>query len=200
MAALLIGLLGGCGSSGPAPEDRYYRLDLPAPKVDADAPRLGGHLVVDRVDAFPVYRDRAMVYGRSDEPQTLMQHHYHFWIAPPPDLVRDQLVAYLRDSGLVDQVSMVPPRDDQTTTHIATRLTHFERVLLADGGVEAVVGIEVTVHRNGVIQLQRAYRERVFSDDSSFAASVKATRDALAGVFSALLDDLVASHRPVGRL
>ena len=40
---------------------------------------------------------RPIVYVRADEPGVLRQHHYHLWSDPPPTMLRDALVDYLRE-------------------------------------------------------------------------------------------------------
>jgi ABC-type uncharacterized transport system auxiliary subunit len=183
-------VLAGCASRSDVPDDRYYRLATPTPVAGAPGPMLQGRLQVDRIEAFGVYRDRAIVYVSADEPRALRHHHYHFWVAPPTDLVRDQLAEYLRRARMAETVSTEAGGRREADLVLAAQLTNFERQFLPTGGVQAVVGLRVTIKRGGAILLQRSFSATDTAEDASFSASVRAFERALARVYADLAADL----------
>ncbi len=188
-------LAAGCAGPGEVPEDRFYRLNPVAPEQPLAEPLLRGVLEVERLDAFGVYHDRAILYAPADEPATLLHHHYHFWVAPPTELVRDHLAAYLRAANLAETVAsgQLGQRGDLV---LAARLTRFERVLKPDGAVVTRVGLAVVARRDGQLALRREYAADTAAEDASFGASVRAIEQGLASVYAALLGDLQRLLRP----
>jgi ABC-type uncharacterized transport system auxiliary subunit len=161
-AVLLIALLvGACGTSDTLPEDRFYRLaSLTTGSLERRL--LDGPLLVESISTYDVYRDRAMAFSPPDEPGSLQHHHYHFWVAPPPELVHEQLVDYLRQSGIATEVAANRSGRIRPAARLASRLTRFERVLHADGGVEVAVALEFTLrwHQAGRRRVLPRHRAR----------------------------------------
>lgn len=189
LAALLIG---ACGTPATVPEDRFYRLSAPAVERQ-DAPVLDNTLVVGPVAAYDVYRDRAIAYSPFDEPGALQHHHYHFWIAPPPELVREQVVEYLRQSGIATEVTTGSPGRNSQSIHLAARLTRFERLPQADGSVRFAVGLDIALDDNGQVLLRRRYERVTMAADASFPATVAAANEGLEQIYAALTGDVRAT-------
>jgi ABC-type uncharacterized transport system auxiliary subunit len=190
---LLIALLvGACGTSETLPEDRFYRLaSLTTGPLDRRL--LDGPLLVEPIGSYDVYRDRAMAFSPPDEPGSLQHHHYHFWVAPPPELVHEQLVDYLRQTGIATEVTTNRSGRIRPAARLASRLTRFERVLHADGGVEVVVALEFTLTRDSELILRRRYDGTTAADDGSFPASVRAADQGLARIYASVVADMVAA-------
>jgi ABC-type uncharacterized transport system auxiliary subunit len=97
-------LLGGCGSAPPSPSDYYYRLLLPDAMARRSAPVVDGTVLVTRFRSEGVLADRAIAHARTAQPQELAQYSYHFWSAPPPEMLQLHVADYLRSSGVAHEV------------------------------------------------------------------------------------------------
>jgi len=100
VACVLAILAGGCGATHPT---KYYVLDAPAAAPAQSAAPIPVRLIVGRVTSSHLYRDDRLVYGTSSV--ELGTYEYERWSEPPVDLIQDQLVAALRDSGQYRAVS-----------------------------------------------------------------------------------------------
>ena len=192
ITVLMTGMLCACSAPEKVPEDRFYRLSLLSAK-QRNEPVLDGALVVGPVTAYDVYRDRAIAYSPPEEPGSLQHHHYHFWVAPPPELVREQLVDYLRKSGIAKVVTIESPGRGQRAARLATRLTRFERVLQPDGAVSFSVGFQVALDHEGKVRLRERYDGTTTAADGSFPSSVRAADEGLARIYSEMVGDIAAA-------
>jgi ABC-type uncharacterized transport system auxiliary subunit len=172
LAAALAITLAGCGSAPPAPADRFYRLQPTS---------VGGNSAVPKhtlrsVRADSLYAERPIIHVRSDDPRQLRQYHYHLWLYPPADTVRDFLSASLgsgREGGILLDV----------------RIAGFERVL--DGKASfAQAELQVVASGPGGIVLERRYAAREAAGDDSFSAFAAAMESALRRISGELARDL----------
>lgn len=186
MAALV---LGACGSTGTVPEDRFYRL-TPVVVETLETQLIDDNLVVAPLLSYDVYRDRAIAYNPIDEPASLQHHHYHFWVAPPTELVQEHLVDFLRQAGIARSVSAAARSRSTVPALLDTRLTRFERVLQDNGSAEFAVTLEFTLKIDGTAVLQQRYEAKTPAADDGFAATVEAAERGLVQVYRELLDDL----------
>jgi ABC-type uncharacterized transport system auxiliary subunit len=193
LALLLPLLLAACAGGGPIPEDHYYRLLAAAAPQHMKAPAIAGTLKVEPIETFGIYRERAILFARSDDPADLRQHNYHYWIDTPTRLIRDQLVDYLRASGIAGTVAgaQIGLRGD-----IRLRLTlkNFERIIHTDGTVSVKVRLDavITDASNRPLKID-SYRRDEPAEDGTMGASVAAFNRALSAIYGQLLQDL---HRP----
>ena len=96
------GFVAACGAPRPV---KYYVLDVPPAPAAISAAPLPISLLVGRFTASHLYRDDRLVYG-SGQVQ-LGTYEYDRWAEPAADMVRDALVATLRNSGRYAAVSRV---------------------------------------------------------------------------------------------
>jgi ABC-type uncharacterized transport system auxiliary subunit len=186
--ALIVALLGACGTTGPVPVDSFYRL----PEIDAqvDDP-FGAALVrVSIFDATDLHRDRAIVFGDSAGIE-LQRHNYHFWVDGPPNLLQLSLAGFLRDaSPLATVVTRAVARPD---FEIDGRIAAFER-LLGDSGTRVNVALQLTLRRpGGEIVLTREYRETISVASDRMMDSIAAFATALQRIFTQFAVDLTQS-------
>ena len=104
--AALLGLalaLSGCfGSAPPVPKEQYFRLlasSDPAPVANP----LSGIVEIPPFQAEGVMGERPLLFTQ-DNGLKLEQRDYAYWTDPPPAMLRDQLIAFLRTTKLADQV------------------------------------------------------------------------------------------------
>lgn len=195
---LVLLAMSGCGTPDTVPEDRFYRLSVLTAKP-LDAPLIDSALVIAPVTAYDVYRDRAIAYSPVDEPGSLQHHHYHFWVAPPTELIRDQLVDYLRQTGIATTVATESFGRTQRPARLATRLTRFERALQADGSIKVAVGLQFTLEIEDRVLLRQHYDGTTPAVDDTFSATVLAADKGLAKIYRQAIADIESVVSKQGR-
>lgn len=169
IAALL--LIAACGSTPPAPTDRFYRLQ--AESTAAALPPFE----VRSIRADSLYAERPIVFSPADDPRQLRQYHYHLWLYPPAQAVREHMLA---------SMGGVQARSGLT---LDARIVAFERVLDSGNG-RAVVALDVTLGGERGVLLQKRYRREQPASDDSFSAFAAATEKALQAVYGELRQDI----------
>jgi ABC-type uncharacterized transport system auxiliary subunit len=189
---LVLLLLGACAGSPPVPDDHYYRLTAVVPEQVDSNPRIEGVLKIDPVQAYGIYRERALLYSQSEHPEELRQHRYHFWIDTPSRLIRDQLVDFLRASQIAEHIagSQLPIQSD---LRLKLSLTQFERVIDKSAPQRVRVAVEaLLLSADGKPLMTRRYERLLTTSGPSIAASVRAFNQALSEIYKALLKDMRA--------
>jgi len=193
ISGLLFGLcllLTACATPEPVPQDQFYRLVGPASPARLATPTIEGTLKVEPIKTFGIYRERAILYSQSDQPESLRQHHYHHWIDTPTRLIRDQLVDYLREYGVAGTVagSQIGLSGD---LRLHLELKNFERVIHPDGGVSVKVRLDAVITDKSNRPLKIAsYLSETPAGNNTVAASVAAINQALSEIYRQLADDL----------
>ncbi len=97
-AAIALGLsltLSGCfGSAPPVPKEQYFRLIASGEPAAVTNP-LDGIVEIPPLQAEGVMGERPLLFTK-DGGLKLEQRNYAYWTDPPPAMLRDQLIAYLR--------------------------------------------------------------------------------------------------------
>ena len=94
-AALMVALLGGCGSARPA---KYYQLTIPADAAAVEKPdTVPISLLLGAVLSSHLYREDRIVYGNGSE--QLGTYEYQRWAEPPAEMIQEVLLRELRSSG-----------------------------------------------------------------------------------------------------
>lgn len=192
-------ILTGCASTSSIPEDHYYRLTSLEPKVRFSDPKIVNTLVVDRVKAFGIYHERAILFTRESNPETLKYHHYHHWIDKPAVLLREQLIHYLREAGFSDYVVEGSGRQDGDV-HLQLNLKQFERQLHANGDVDVTITVNASVilDKNQPPVLFRDYSVVSRAEDGSMSATIRAFNQGLGNLYQSLTDELIQSVKLSG--
>jgi len=185
-------LLTGCASTGTPPQDHYYRLTPPDTAQPLEAPEIQGVLTVDRVKAPGILRERALLYSLESSPEEVKQYRYHHWIGTLPNMIREQLIVYLRQSNIAGYVE-----GEQTTAEADVRLKiklkKFERVL-ADEGDGATVSLKLDVvvisDRRPERVMMQGYSVVKPASDKTMLASVRAMNEGLGEIYLQILTDL----------
>ncbi|WP_374653894.1 ABC-type transport auxiliary lipoprotein family protein [Dongia sp.] len=104
--ALVLGLafsLSACfGSAPPVPKEQYFRLIASTEPAAVEKP-VEGVVEVPLFQAEGVMGERPLLFTK-DNGMKLEQRNYAYWTDPPPAMLRDQLVAYLRAARLAGDV------------------------------------------------------------------------------------------------
>lgn len=188
LPAFLLSACGVVGKSPPLPEEHYYRLELAAPKPAVST--LKGVVVVEALEAAAIYSRRPIVYSEDAQHLTLQEYHYHFWIDPPPRLLQQALVAYLRQAQPEATVADEAGRA-LWDYRVSGRVLRFER--LREGlGWQTAVDIELRVDAAGERRplLVKNYTRNQAVGGESMEATVQAFAKAAAEIFADFLTDL----------
>lgn len=193
--ALACGLAACVGSAPPVPRDHFYRLLVPAPPSQGGQVAYPGVVVVESFEADGLLRERPLLYSASGAAHEVQQHDYHHWSDPPTNLVRDQLVGYLRASGLAEVV-VTPDLRLRADYEVSGKIRRLER-LLAGGPPRVVVELELAFLRladQQVVVIDSYTAERPAAD-AGVDSSVIALNRALAEAFEGFLQDLARGRR-----
>jgi len=188
--ALTLCLVLAACAGAPPPPDVFYRLDHRPVKALA-APVLAGVVEVATPSAEGLAGDRALLYSSREHPDQVGRYSFHFWVEPPPLLVRDELVRVLREAQVAPQVVTANLRVPADFV-IEGRLKRFEQ--LAGGAPAVAVEIELGVVRvrGNELLLLRSYRQETPAAGDSPADAVAALQLCLDQLLNRFLADLSA--------
>lgn len=169
-------------------QDQFYRLDVLAPAAQASA-RLSGTLEVERLASDGLTAERPIVYSEAGNNTTLQEYHYHFWVEPPPIMLRDQLTSYLRAAALASTVVTADMRA-RADYVVGGRIKRFERTVGSRNA--AVVELELWLRRSADnrLVLLNSYRVENPAERDSVADAVNAMNQAVGTIFSRFLEDI----------
>ena len=187
--AFLVVLLVAACSQPQVPEDRFYRLQLPAPAKASAKPYLDGTLEIERFVADGLTAGRPIVYSKADSPHEVHEYHYDFWTEPPTIMLRDELVAYLRAARVALKVVTPELRADPEFV-LTGRIKRLEQVVGSPTG--AVVELELALRResDATVMHVKTYRLEVEAKSDTVSAAVGAINGAVAEIYADCVKDL----------
>ena len=182
-------VLGGCQlASEPTPVDHFYRLSIADPPAGGTS--LAGTVLVDRLDADGLMRERPVIYSADGGRLSLAQHEYDFWIEPPARLLQGELVRYLRTSGIARSI-VTPELRVPSDFEVVGAVRRFERLIDRPGPCVSVRLDLALIDRNGDRpRVVESYAAETDCEDTSIGASVVAFNQALSQIFAAFLADI----------
>src|SRR5688572_11740029 len=140
----LVAALAGCfGSAPPVPKEQYFRLIADQPSEQASKKITGGIEVVPFAGEG-VMSERPLLFT-ADGGRKLEQRNYAYWTDAPSQMLRDQLVAYLRQSGVADNVVPSELRIESAYVVRGT-IKRLEQLVGSKSG--AVISLELAVLEN----------------------------------------------------
>jgi ABC-type uncharacterized transport system auxiliary subunit len=187
VAALVIP--NGC-LSGPAPQDRFFRLEVPDAAARLELPRLRGRLLVDSIRGDGMTRERQMLYRKADDPSQVRREAYDHWVDAPPLMVQRAVVEFLRSANAAEVV-VIPEMRVGADFRLGGRVHRFERL---DGGgsphVTVELGLTLVREESGEPLLLETYREDQEAAGGAIGDSVEAFNQALHRILERLVRDL----------
>lgn len=184
--------LAGCfGSAPPVPKEQYYRLIASAPAEQAADPITGGIEVIPFAGEG-VMSERPLLFT-ADGGRKLEQRNYAYWTDAPPQMLRDQLVAYLRQANVADSVS---PSELRLDTAYAVRGTIKRLEQLTGGGSGAAISLELSfIEKDGDrLLLGKTYTAEKPTSGEKIDDAVAALNAGLDEIFAAFAKDLAAAR------
>lgn len=182
----LLAFLAGCAQP-PVPQDRYYRIEVAVPEPGPQA--LDGTLQVERFAAEGVFSGRPIVFTEPESPGELKEYYYDFWAEPPSVMLRDSLIAYLRDAGVAETVVTPEMRVDAEYV-LNGRISRLEHVKGDEPRVAVALEIGVTDTRTNKLVYLGDYSLAVAAGDNSVPAAVQAVNQAVAEMYARALADI----------
>ncbi len=102
LVTLALSLSACFGSAPPVPKEQYFRL-IANGTPEATTNPIDGVVEVPPLQAEGVMGERPLLFTK-DNGQKLEQRNYAYWTDPPPAMLRDQIVGYLRSAKLAKDV------------------------------------------------------------------------------------------------
>ena len=174
----------------PVPKEQYFRL------VATMATRKIAHPLPSIVEAAPFAADgvtgeRPLLFT-DDGGIKLEQRNYAYWVNPPIQMLRDQMIAYLRSAGVADQVVPSELRIE-AGYRIQGDIKRLEQSI-AGKKSSGVIELELSVidESNDQIVLSKVYHAKEPATDDTIDASVAALNVALQDVLKQFVADIDA--------
>jgi len=188
----VLAMLAGCFGSAPAvPKEQYFRLVAAATASQSAAPISGGLEIVPFAGEG-VMSERPLLFT-ADGGRKLEQRNYAYWTDAPPQMLRDQLVAYLRQAGVADNV--VPSELRVESAYVVRgTIKRLEQLVGARSG--AVISLELAVieRSSDRLILSKVYTAEKPTSGENIDNAVAALNDGLEEVFAAFAGDLASAN------
>jgi ABC-type uncharacterized transport system auxiliary subunit len=187
----IVALLAGCFGSAPAvPKEQYFRLIATAP-AGQSSEKISGGLEIVPFAGEGVMSERPLLFT-ADGGRKLEQRNYAYWTDAPPQMLRDQLVSYLRQAGIADNVAPSELRLDTAYTVQGT-IRRLEQLVGSNAG--AVISLELAVIEKSSdrLVLSKVYTAEKPTSGDGIDGAVAALNDGLDEVFADFAGDLAAA-------
>ena len=193
LAIIVPVILAGCGGAAPTPPDNYYRVDVPAPHVEA-APLLPGIVLVHPLTGAGLLQERPILFTAAGQLHQMRQHDYHYWNEAPPRMLQSALIGYLRAGRIAESV-VTPDLRITADFEVIGKVKRLEQVLSRPNHVLVELELAVIDTETAQIVTAQTYTAQAKSSESDVEAAVIALNRALADLFA----DFVADLRNGGR-
>ena len=187
---LIIALVGCFASAPQVPKEQYFRLIASAPAEQAPK-KISGGIEIVPFAGEGVMSERPLLFT-ADGGRKLEQRNYAYWTDAPPQMLRDQLVSYLRHAGVAD--SVVPSElRVQSDYVIRGTIRRLEQLVGSSGG--AAISLELAVLENSSDKLimSKVYAAEKPISGSNIDDAVAALNQGLDEIFAAFVGDLAAA-------
>jgi ABC-type uncharacterized transport system auxiliary subunit len=187
---VLLALAGCFGAAPPVPKEQYFRLVAATPEPGAAA--LAGGIEVIPFTGEGVMSERPLLFT-SDGGRKLEQRNYAYWTDAPPQMLRDQLVGYLRNKGVADNVW---PSEFRLDTAYVVQGTIRRLEQLTGGQNGAAISLELALIRKDgdLVMVSRTYTAEKPTSGDSIDAAVAALNSGLDEIFAAFAADIAAAR------
>jgi ABC-type uncharacterized transport system auxiliary subunit len=188
----VLAALAGCfGSAPPVPKEQYFRLIASAPAEQAPR-QIGGGIEIVPFAGEGVMTERPLLFS-ADGGRKLEQRNYAYWTDAPPQMLRDQLVSYLRQAGIADSVV---PSELRIPSAYVVRGTIRRLEQLVGNSTGAVVSLELSVLENSSdrLLLSKVYTAEKPTAGQNIDDAVAALNDGLDEIYAAFAGDLAAAN------
>ena len=184
-----LSLVAACAAPPPAPEDKFYRLNIMATAPGETV--LDGVVEVDRFVASGSLANRPLLFAEPGS-NAVSEYHYHFWIEAPPILLQSALVSYLRTAKVAARVVLPEMRVKPDYT-IMGRLLRLETI--RSDKPSGAVTFELMLRReaDGELLVLGEYAAEVPSGSNGVRTDVTAIDTAVNDAFARFTADIRAA-------
>ena len=188
---ILVVLAGCFGAPPPVPKEQYFRLIAAAP-TDQAPKKISGGIEIAPFSGEGVMTERPLLFT-ADGGRKLEQRNYAYWTDAPPQMLRDQLVTYLKQAGIANNVV---PSELRVESAYVVRGTIRRLEQLVGSSTGAVISLELAVleNRNDRLLLSKVYTAEKPTSGQDIDAAVVALNDGLDEIFAAFVSDLDDVH------
>ena len=188
--ALWIGLVSGCGTVTPVPEDVFLRLEVASVSSSTTAPWHPGVLRIAPFRADGLHQERAVII--TADGVTLRRHPNYYWIADPPHLLQQQLQRYLRAARIAAKI--VTERELDEALVLRGEIVRFELNTTKPGVLDLELGFSlVEVAREREV-FHQEYRVQQPLAEVTPAAVAHGMSKAVAKIYADFVTD-AANHK-----
>lgn len=183
---LLSLLLAGCfGSPSSVPEDRFYTLSVSPSKTVTEKYK---SIIINKIHAYGIYNERAILYARSELPLQIKRYHYHHWVMPPTQLIQNSLKKYLVKSEIASNV-VVQAVNTGDSLRISAEILAFERIINKNEN-SVKVEIEFSVKQSNNQYKNYRYSQTVKAEKDTLHSAAVSYGKALSIIYSKFVKDL----------
>ena len=185
----------GCVNTPEIPQDHFYRLPEieKAASIELSSVKSIG---VAQIKAEGLYRERSILYLTENNPLELKRYYYRHWANPPPDLVQQHLIQYLRAVFPQKKITRYLPGDSVDAV-ISGRLLRFERIIKNEAA-GVLVSLELEYHPKNTVNhgdtLQNEYRMKSEMEGNEIQHSARQFGAALIHTYQKFLKDVLSSQ------
>jgi len=187
----LIFLLAACASSPPVPQDNFYHL------ATIKAPEKHLHqfsITLKNFQSDGLYRERALLYSKAQNPLQTRRYSYHFWIKSPTKLIRQHMTEYFLDSQFAKQV-----RDNRVIKDsdllISVQLQRLDRIIDKETSKVIVsLRLDVTSRHNKTNTFRKVYTVESKVKGKSIHDTVESYSTALSNIYEQFITDILAMN------
>lgn len=177
------------GGSTSIPDDHYYRLpELVAIKMTT--PLLNGTLSVKRVITYGIYGERTLIYTDENNRNKLNRYHYHHWEKSPSKLIQDNIVQYLKSSGIAQNVISYSQNTHADYLLEAELISMHRDITSKDYMADITINIQIYNKSNGAIYINKRYRSKITANSNELVSTIDAFGLSLKTIYDKLITDL----------
>ena len=191
---VIIGMVLVSCSQPPVPKDNYYRLHVGDPKQVYSKPLFAGTVEVQRFSADGLLANRHIAYASSERPNLLNEYHYHFWSEPPPAMIRDQMVDYLRATKASGKV-VTPELRVTSEVIISGKIKRFEHIRGASEHAAVELELAARNRKTGDLLYLGTYGVKTPVSGSDVAAAVNSINRSVRDIFARFLNHIASKKK-----
>ena len=187
------GSLAACATP-EVPKEQYFRLIAAPGDIHAGKPLEGG-IEVPPFDADGVMQERPLLFT-ADGGHQLEQRNYAYWTNTPPQMLRDQLITYLRAAQLSPQVTPSELRvDAKYVIHGTVR--RLEQTANPDGGTIEIELALLERDKDDII-VSKVFHVDEKTNSDKIGDAVTALNDGMNKIFHDFVTLVEATQIPAG--
>ena len=187
LTAAALGLAACFGAAPPVPKEQYFRLIATTEPAAVTAP-VTGVVEIPPLQAEGVMGERPLLFTK-DNGLKLEQRNYAYWTDPPPAMLRDQLIAYLRAAKLASNVVPSELRVD-AQYRVEGRIKRLEQLSGSKNGAAIALDLALIDKATDAIVASGSYEVTKDASGADIDDAVHALNEGLNQIFAEFAADL----------